>query len=402
MSVNRVILFHGEIVNGFGGAERVSFELLRFLLKRKVDVKLYVFNLEKEKLVTYKYFDEIKNYIFEISNKHRITKIIKFRNIISQFKPDIVIGLYGSILCLSTFLLNIPYIDIIHGTMFWSNADVTKYSLIHRKIFGIIRNTIPGHKEFIEIYPKISLVQRLKLEVKAILDYIGVRKSKAIIVVTERVGWEVKIIYGKDSILNKGSIDGAIVNHKKKVDIKKIHDVDNKKILLSVSRLEQRKRIDLLIKSFSLICDERNDIVLIIVGDGPNKQDYVGLVKDLKCDKHTMFVSNIEDDLLWDYYMCSDLFVFPGWTSKGLTLYEALALNKKALISSEGFEERFPKSIRKSKHIFLSSPTVTDFYYGILNALSAETGDSIDLSEYFWDNSFTQTFETLEIKFQGE
>jgi glycosyltransferase involved in cell wall biosynthesis len=402
MNINRLIIFHGEIVNGFGGAERVAFELIRFFKKRNIDVILCTFNLEIEKLHHYKYYEEIKTNLVKIDGGSRISKVLNFRKKISQFNPDLIVGIYGGILYLSTLLFNIPYVTIIHGTMFWSSADVTKYSFLHKNVFDEILSEGNDHMEFISRKPNISVLDRIIMEIKAIIDYIGVKKSESILVVTERVGWEVKKLYGKDSLLVKGSIDGSIVGHKPGIDIRKLHRLNNDDhIILSISRLGKRKRIDLLIKSFALLCQKRDDVKLFIIGDGDSKQELKELAKRLGCYASVFFIDFISDDLLWDYYHYCDVFAFPGWTSKGLTLFEALAMKKKIVLSSEGFSGRFPETISKSNYLFLSNPNEISFMQTINEALERTIIDDIDLTEFFWDNSFESAFTEIEIWFNG-
>lgn len=90
----------------------------------------------------------------------------------------------------------------------------------------------------------------------------------------------------------------------------------NNFVVLYVGRLfERQKNISTLIKAFKTI-DNRN-IRLLIVGDGPSRQEYTKLAKD---DNRIVFTGNIEDRLMSYIYRLADLFVLPSFWEAGLSL----------------------------------------------------------------------------------
>jgi len=122
--------------------------------------------------------------------------------------------------------------------------------------------------------------------------------------------------------------------------LKKELGIENKKIILYVGRLIKRKGADYLIRAFAKVRKERDDVVLVIVGDeyfGRGK-DYCGdelksLCKDLGVHDDVYFIGEIKHDALAPYYILGDVFVMPGITYRiaepwGLVLNEAMSFGK--------------------------------------------------------------------------
>ena len=91
----------------------------------------------------------------------------------------------------------------------------------------------------------------------------------------------------------------------------------DKKILLSVGRMEPEKALDRVIKVVGLI--NRNDYVLIIVGSGM-QEEYLKQVA-IKCgiENRVYFAGFVDRREIWNYYADSDAFILLS-TSEGLGL----------------------------------------------------------------------------------
>ena len=109
--------------------------------------------------------------------------------------------------------------------------------------------------------------------------------------------------------------------------------LQNKKVILYVGRVEKLKGIDYLLKSFSMLNNEDDQVFLIIVGDGADKSDFEKLSNQLDI-KNIIFVGAIDKKEIASYYEACDVFVLPsifykhsceGW---GLVINEAMAFGK--------------------------------------------------------------------------
>ena len=79
------------------------------------------------------------------------------------------------------------------------------------------------------------------------------------------------------------------------------YKLEGKKVLLYVGRLAKVKNVTLLLNAFKNIFEERKNLVLIIVGDGDERQSLQRLVKPLIEDGHIIFVGKKEGNELMAY-----------------------------------------------------------------------------------------------------
>lgn len=91
-------------------------------------------------------------------------------------------------------------------------------------------------------------------------------------------------------------------------------------IVLYVGRLQERKRLDLLIRACAALAEDFQ-LNLWIVGDGPIKENLMALAAEI-CPQ-TVFWGALYDEALREKFLGADLFVLPG--TGGLALQEAMA-----------------------------------------------------------------------------
>ena len=97
-------------------------------------------------------------------------------------------------------------------------------------------------------------------------------------------------------------------------------EYNGKATVLFVGRLQSRKRVDLLLQACALLQDELQPHV-IIVGDGPARQEYEILAKQIYPTAE--FVGSKQGAELEQYFARADLFVLPG--TGGLAIQQAMA-----------------------------------------------------------------------------
>jgi len=90
------------------------------------------------------------------------------------------------------------------------------------------------------------------------------------------------------------------------------HNLENEKILLTISRLENRKGHDMVIKCIKEIIKEEPNIKYLIGGTGEEEPALKSLVLKLKLEEHVEFLGEISPELLVDYYNLCDIFVMPN------------------------------------------------------------------------------------------
>ena len=127
-------------------------------------------------------------------------------------------------------------------------------------------------------------------------------------------------------------VDLSQFSHVKDTDLRKNMGLSDVPVILSLSRVAYEKRIDRLITAMPDIIKEVPNVALLIVGDGPAREDLEQQVADLGITDHVRFTGEINHDEVGDYYHAADLFVSTSDSeSQGLTYIEALAANVKVV-----------------------------------------------------------------------
>jgi len=121
--------------------------------------------------------------------------------------------------------------------------------------------------------------------------------------------------------------------YKENVDSKKVTEIKKQLQLLKddfvivfVGRLAQEKNVVFLIEAQKEIVKKYNNIKLIIIGDGPDSDEYKKLVKKYKLEDNIMFTGKVPWEEVPCYYQLADLFATASTSeTQGLTVIEAMA-----------------------------------------------------------------------------
>ena len=134
--------------------------------------------------------------------------------------------------------------------------------------------------------------------------------------------------------------------YKETIDWSKVDSIRNKlkikendKVLLFLGRIAQEKNIDFLIENHVEILKKHSNCKLMIVGDGPDLEEYRELTKKLNISDKVIFVGKVPWTDTKLYYNLSDIFVTASVTeTQGLTVVEAMAASKPVVaINDESF-----------------------------------------------------------------
>lgn len=118
-------------------------------------------------------------------------------------------------------------------------------------------------------------------------------------------------------------------NMKEELEIPK-----NNVILLSVGRLAKEKNIDEIINYMNMI--KNDNVSLLIVGDGPYKNDLENQVRELNLGKRIIFTGMISPEEVPLYYQLGDIFISASNSeTQGLTYMEALASGLPSVCKSD-------------------------------------------------------------------
>lgn len=98
-------------------------------------------------------------------------------------------------------------------------------------------------------------------------------------------------------------------------------NLEEKTVLLFVGAFQKQKNIGLLIDAYEELCNNRNDLALLMVGDGEEKRNIEMLV-DHKRLKNVIFTGQQIEEVS-KFFLMADLFILPGLG--GLAINHAMA-----------------------------------------------------------------------------
>lgn len=297
-----------------GGAEKGIYDIFSRLAE-KHEVKILTPFPEKKYLTNFSREDNWRIDKIEVLNFHDRINLLKLPGhwklkgiippfsisfvfealrVAKVFKPDVSICFYAIPAGLSAIFLNkirkIPSI----------------LSIIGRDIPG------PGIPSFWKKY--VRLISK-KID-KTIFISEFCRKSLGF-----NSNFGAVIPFGVDTEKFKPDLDRSLIK-------KRLNIPENAKVLFSVQRLDQWKRVDILIKAMKIILDEV-DAYLVIGGKGPELNNLINLAKELSVDSKVIFTGYISDEELPFFYSMADIFVFHStYETLGLVLLEAMASGK--------------------------------------------------------------------------
>ena len=118
-----------------------------------------------------------------------------------------------------------------------------------------------------------------------------------------------------------------------------------KNVLLTLSRLVSWKRVERSIQALpNIICDFPNTL-LIIVGDGPERENLKKLAQDLGVADHVCFAGAIPHNEIAKYFTAADIFLsFYDWSNVGNPLLEAMMAGKCIVTLNNGDTGQFVKN----------------------------------------------------------
>jgi glycosyltransferase involved in cell wall biosynthesis len=139
---------------------------------------------------------------------------------------------------------------------------------------------------------------------------------------------ELPIIHSNEHFRDKlsNALNYSAINTEK-------YDLVGKKVFLFVGRLVEIKNIDLLIRAFANAAIKSG--VLIIVGDGEEKENLIQLAERMNLAETCIFTGRLEGDELLSWYNIAQCFILPSYIEPyGAVVNEALLAGCKVLCSN--------------------------------------------------------------------
>jgi glycosyltransferase involved in cell wall biosynthesis len=103
-------------------------------------------------------------------------------------------------------------------------------------------------------------------------------------------------------------------DYENKEKIREKLDIGNKKVILYTGRLVKRKGVEYLIEAFARLRKERDDVVLVVVGEGGSRSELESHSRSLGMEASVYFTGFVDNFNLAAYYLLCDVCVVPSIT----------------------------------------------------------------------------------------
>ena len=194
-----------------------------------------------------------------------------------------------------------------------------------------------------------------------------------------------KWLYGKRAV-KKGKvtvINNAIdlqkfaFNEDIRNRVRKELNIEDKFVIGHVGRFMPQKNHEFLIETFNEIYKINKNAVLLLVGDGPLREDIEKKVNDLKLEDAVNFVG-IKNEVS-GFYQAMDVFVFPStYEGLGVALIEAQASGLKCFAANTIPQEA---KVTENLHFLPIDGGISLWVDKILN-VKTERGSAVDAEKY--------------------
>lgn len=200
-----------------------------------------------------------------------------------------------------------------------------------------------------------------------LLNGLFARRCKEVIVVSDKVKNQVKRRWGVDSKVFYPAIDYDFWSKGSGKEIRKKYGWEDEFVILSVGRLTKEKNQELSIRAFAKVIKRVGKAILVLVGDGEDKDRLETVAKGEGVFDKTLFVGYQTPDTLRDFYAASDLHLLPGHETEGFNLAPLEALCAQTIsIVAEG--SGVDVVLKENDIGLVAKPKVEDFAKEIITA----------------------------------
>jgi glycosyltransferase involved in cell wall biosynthesis len=373
IKLKKILLISGDPFSDiYGGVEEHTNNLVSNLIKKNdleiywinyctKEIEFHANNLHIIKPLKIKNNNPILNILMILIN------IIYILNYIKIFKPH-VIHFQGThpIFCLASIICQQKIVTIvtIHGYL-RKESEILPRGFFHDKVSVLFEKKVIENNNFVIVVSPF---------IKQIIDEENIRKNKI----------ELQYIpNGIDPTISDLVLESVALS----------------KYVIFLGNLNQIKGVEYLIKAMELINLNKIDIILNIVGTGPDEQRLKKMVNDLGLDERVKFLGPKYGVQKYQLLLMSQIVVIPSiWESFPIVMLEALALGKPIIASNVG---GIPYIIEDGKNGYLVD--VGDFE-GIANRIVLLMNDEqsrMDISEnnlelakkYSWEIIVLKTYD---------
>jgi glycosyltransferase involved in cell wall biosynthesis len=276
-------------------------------------------------------FDGAASYFVRVVSKLRgmlsLYRVIRFE------LPDLVFcqSEFDAIkLYLLSRLLGFRYRVFVFGQMYQLKTDITRYSSIFREHLETIVASRPGYRDAVELPPpKLPLLNWAVNEIVSRLKFRALNRADRVFTLSGQVRWEVGLVYRKEATVCRAAFDESFINSER---LSNARPVSKPLRLLSVCRLVDKKRVNLIIDAFSLVS---GPALLNIVGSGPEEVKLKALAAASPHAHNISFLGSIDDATLKRELSAADCFISMDIGDYDISVVEAMGQGLRVLVAAD-------------------------------------------------------------------
>ncbi len=242
----------------------------------------------------------------------------------------------------------------------------------------------------------MSVLQRLYVELRAPVLQTAHRRAAALYVLSDYAVREKHEIFGLSAIFLAGAITTErVAALASKPDLRPLQDPIE---LVSVSRMDDNKRIEILIDAVTALRSRGRAVRLRLGGKGPATENLKAHAAKMGVSDAVEFLGFVPEEDIPALYAGMDLFVTIDWADYRITTYEVLAENRRVIVSDDTDAD---PDLLASGYLFSSSPQADALADCIEGALETPvTWNRVQLANYLttftWPVYFDRVTRTLD------
>jgi len=217
-------------------------------------------------------------------------------------------------------------------------------SLICKKLLKIPFVVMGQGSDVYGSWPFKSLISRLVL-----------KNADAAIALTKDMKIQMRKIYDREIVIIPNGVETKAFSTITREEARRTLGINTyEKIILYVGRLHPIKGVKYLVKAMSIIKNYENNVKLIIIGDGEQRNYLLQLVKELNLENHIIFTGKIPHHEIPIYLKAADVFILPSLREGfSLVTLEAMAAGLPVIATRVGI---VPEIIKDGENGFIVEP----------------------------------------------
>lgn len=276
-------------------------------------------------------FDGRSAYLVRVFSK--LKGLFALHRLIRSSSPDLVVC-QSEFDAIKLYVLSrvhgFAYRVFVFGQMYQFEHDISRYSSIFREHLETIVESRPGYRKTVIMPPpKLPLLTWVANELISRLKFRAINQADCVFTLSSQVRWEVGLIYKKKAIVCRAAYNESHINYHR---LSNPRPVGSPIRFLSVCRLTDKKRVDLIIEGFSRF---NLSAVLHIIGTGPAEAILKAQASKSPRFGDITFLGSVDDHILQQEIEAADCFISMDVGDYDISVVEAMGKGVRVLVAAD-------------------------------------------------------------------